>query len=478
MNVDAVINAWVAPVAEAISGVVFFSVEVAGARLPLIVAWLIAGSLVCTLAFRFINLRGFAHALRVVRGDFSDRAAAGEATPFQALTTAVSGTVGLGNIAGVAVAVSLGGPGAALWMVLAGFLGMSAKFAEVTLAVKYRRVRADGTVSGGPMYYIPIALGRLGLPRLGKILAAFFCVAAVGGSLTLFQVNQSFAQFRAVTGFDQGFLFGLAIAIWVGVVLFGGMRRIARTTDKLVPVMCGIYIVACVTVLLANASQLPEALATIVRTAFVPESVAGGIVGAIVQGFRRAAFSCEAGLGSAPMAHATVRTREPMSQGFAALLEPFLDTVVICLLTALAIVVTGVYQGGGQAEGIALTSAAFATVVPWFPIVLSIAAILFALSTVLSWGYYGEQAWTWLFSDRQASRVAYRLFLCAVISTGATFELSQLVNLVDSLNFCMAIPNLIAVYLFLPELRRDLVAYMQRHRLGGAGRSGTPGPEA
>jgi AGCS family alanine or glycine:cation symporter len=218
-------------------------------------------------------------------------------------------------------------------------------------------------------------------------------------------------------------------------------------------------------VLIANAAQLPEALATIVRTAFVPESVAGGIVGAIVQGFRRAAFSCEAGLGSAPMAHATVRTREPMSQGFAALLEPFLDTVVICMLTALAIVVTGVYQGGAGVEGIALTSAAFATVVPWFPVVLSLAAILFALSTVLSWGYYGEQAWTWLFSDRQASRVAYRLFLCAVISTGATFELSQVINLVDSLNFCMAIPNLIAVYLFLPELRRDLAEYLERRRI-------------
>ncbi len=467
MDVDALVNAWVAPAAEAISRVVFFSVPVAGAQLPLIVGWLIAGSLVCTLAFRFINLRGFAHALRVVRGDFTDRTAAGEATPFQAFTTAVSGTVGLGNIAGVAVAVSLGGPGAALWMMLAGFLGMSAKFAEVTLAVKYRRVREDGTVSGGPMYYIPVALGRLGLPRLGRFLAGFFCVAAVGGSLTLFQVNQSFAQFRSVTGFDQGLVFGLAIAAWVGVILFGGMRRIARTTDKLVPLMCGIYILACLAVLVANAAQLPAALATIVRTAFVPESVAGGIVGAIVQGFRRAAFSCEAGLGSAPMAHATVRTREPMSQGFAALLEPFLDTVVICLLTALAIVVTGVYQGGAGVEGIALTSAAFATVVPWFPAVLSVAAILFALSTVLSWGYYGEQAWTWLFSDRQASRVAYRLFLCAVISTGATFELSQVINLVDSLNFCMAIPNLIAVYLFLPELRADLAAYMSRHGLGG-----------
>lgn len=462
MDIDALVNAWVAPVAESISVVVFFSVDVGGAPLPLIVVWLIAGGLTCTLAFRFINLRGFAHALRVVRGDYADGAAAGETTPFQALTTAVSGTVGLGNIAGVAIAVSLGGPGAALWMVLAGFLGMSAKFAEVTLAVKYRRVRADGTVSGGPMHYIPIALARVGLPRLGIVLAGFFCVATIGGSLTLFQVNQSFEQFRAVTGFDQGFVFGVAIALWVGVILFGGMRRIARTTDKLVPLMCGIYIMACIIVLLVNVARLPEALAVIVRSAFMPESVAGGIIGATVQGFRRAAFSSEAGLGSAPMAHATVRTREPMSQGFAALLEPFLDTVVICLLTALIIVVTGVYQQGGAVQGIALTSAAFATVVPWFPVVLSIAAILFALSTVLSWGYYGEQAWTWLFSDTQRSRVAYRLFLCAVISTGATFELAQVVNLVDSLNFGMAIPNLIAVYLMLPELRADLVDYQRR----------------
>ena len=339
---------------------------------------------------------------------------------------------------------------------------MSAKFAEVTLAVKYRSVRADGTVSGGPMFYIPIALNRLGLPRVGKFLAAFFCIAAIGGSLTLFQVNQSFAQFRAVTGFNQGFLFSLTVAVWVGVILFGGMRRIAKWTDKLVPFMCVLYICACVTVIVVHAGELPHALATIVRTAFAPESVTGGVIGALVQGFRRAAFSCEAGLGSAPMAHATVRTNEPMSQGFAALLEPFLDTVVICLLTALVIVVTGVYQSGGEPQGIALTSAAFATVVPWFPAVLSLAAILFALSTVLSWGYYGEQAWTWLFSARPASRTTYRLMLCAILSTGGTFKLEQIVNLVDSLNFCMAIPNLIAVYLMLPELRADLLGYQHR----------------
>jgi AGCS family alanine or glycine:cation symporter len=462
MDVDAIVNSWVAPVGEAISRVVFYSLPVAGAPLPLIVVWLVMGGLVCTLAFRFINLRGFAHALQVIGGRYSDRAQPGETTPFQAFATAVSGTVGLGNIAGVAVAVSLGGPGAALWMVLAGFLGMSAKFAEVSLALKYRRVRADGTVSGGPMYYIPVALERVGLPKLGKFLAGFFCIAAVGGSLTLFQVNQSYAQFRAVTGFEQGFVFGAVIAVWVGIVLFGGMRRIAQWTDKMVPLMCGIYILACLVVLGANAAQLPEALLTIVRAAFAPEPVTGGIIGAIVQGFRRAAFSCEAGLGSAPMAHATVRTREPMSQGFAALLEPFLDTIIVCLLTALVIVVTGVHQGGAGAQGIALTSAAFATVASWFPIVLSVAAILFALSTVVSWGYYGEQAWTWLFSESQPSRIAYRLVLCAILSTGATFELEQVVNLVDSLNFCMAIPNLIAVYLLLPELRADLLDYSRR----------------
>ena len=462
MEIDALINSWVAPIGEAISRVVFFSVTVAGAQLPLIVIWLVMGGLVCTLAFRFINLRGFSHALRVVRGDYSKSSMPGETTPFQALATAVSGTVGLGNIAGVAIAVSVGGPGATLWMVLAGFLGMSAKFAEVTLAVKYRSVRADGTVSGGPMFYIPIALNRLGLPRVGKFLAAFFCIAAIGGSLTLFQVNQSFAQFRAVTGFDQGFLFSLTVAVWVGIILFGGMRRIAKWTDKLVPFMCVLYIFACVTVIVVHAGELPHALATIFRTAFAPESVTGGVIGALVQGFRRAAFSCEAGLGSAPMAHATVRTNEPMSQGFAALLEPFLDTVVICLLTALVIVVTGVYQSGGEPQGIALTSAAFATVVPWFPAVLSLAAILFALSTVLSWGYYGEQAWTWLFSARPASRTTYRLMLCAILSTGGTFKLEQIVNLVDSLNFCMAIPNLIAVYLMLPELRADLLGYQHR----------------
>ena len=467
MNLDQTINSWLAPVADWLGKVVFFAVPVNGAQLPLIMVWLICGSLICTLAFRFINLRGFRHALRVIRGDYSDASLPGETTPFQAFSAAVSGTVGLGNIAGVAVAVSLGGPGAALWMVLAGFLGMSAKFAEVTLAVKYRQVRADGTVTGGAMHYVPLALARRGLPRLGKLLAGFFCVAAVGGSLTVFQVNQAYKQFYAVTGYEQAFLFGVVIAAWIGIVLFGGMRRIAKWTDKLVPLMCGMYIVACFVVLSANASHLPQALGAIFAQAFAPHAIAGGFVGALIQGFRRASFSNEAGLGSAPMAHATVRTNEPMSQGFAALLEPFLDTVVICMLTALTIVVSGVLDTS-EAKGIALTSAAFATVVPWFPAVLAVAAILFCLSTVLTWGYYGEQAWTWLFGEHRYSRYAYRLTLCVVLSMAGTLDLDQVTNIADSLNFCMAIPNLIAVYLLLPELRADLASYWVRVVLKGS----------
>jgi AGCS family alanine or glycine:cation symporter len=461
MTIDETINGWLAPIADWLGAVVFYSLPVGGAKLPLIMVWLILGGIVCTLAFRFVNLRGFGHSLRVIRGDYSRHDHPGEATPFQALATAVSGTVGLGAIGGVAVAVTLGGPGAAFWMMIAGFLGMSTKFAEVSLALKYRLVREDGTVSGGAMYYVPIALQRIGLPRLGKFLAGFFCVGAVGASLTIFQVQQSYTQLREVTGFEQAWVYGLVVAVWIGIVLFGGVRRIVKWTDKLSPFMCLLYVAACLVVLAANYANLPGALATIFREAFSGNALTGGVVGALIQGFRRAAFANEAGIGSAPMAHATVRTREPMSQGFAALMEPFLDTIVICLLTALVVVVSGVYQTSSS-EGIALTSDAFATVVPWFPVVLAVVAVLFALSTVLSWGYYGEQAWTWLFSGARASRVGYRLFLCAVLCVAPTLDIGQVVNIVDSLNFSMAIPNLIAVYLLLPELRRDLAGYWQR----------------
>jgi AGCS family alanine or glycine:cation symporter len=313
------------------------------------------------------------------------------------------------------------------------------------------------------MYYVPVAFERVGLPRVGRLLAMFFCIATIGASMTIFQVNQAYAQFREVTGFEHGLLFGIAVALWVGSVLIGGMRRIASWTEKLVPFMCLLYIVGCLVVIAANSSRLVGALGLIVQQALAPTAVEGGFIGALLQGFRRAAFSSEAGIGSAPMAHATVRTMEPLSQSFAALVEPFLDTVIICMLTALVIVVSGV-PVNGIAQGVALTSNAFATVVPWFPIVLAVCVILFALSTVLSWGYYGEQAWTYLFSESARSRRGYRLLLCAVLCVAATFPLEQVVNLADSMNFCMAIPNLLAVFLLMPELRRDLAAYWQRLR--------------
>jgi AGCS family alanine or glycine:cation symporter len=311
------------------------------------------------------------------------------------------------------------------------------------------------------MHYVPIAFGRVRMPRLGKFLAAFFCVATIGASLTVFQVNQAYSQFRAVTGFEQAFVFGLAIAVWIGIILFGGMKRIASWTDKLVPFMCLLYFIACLVVLGANLEHIPHGLKRIFTEAFSTDAVAGGALGALIQGFRRAAFSNEAGIGSAPMAHATVRTSEPMSQGFAALIEPFLDTVVMCMITALVIVVSGALETS-DARDIALASAAFGTVVSWFPAVLAVAAICFALSTVITWGYYGETAWTWLFGEARAARYSYRLFLCVMLSFATTLDITQVVNIADPLNFCMAIPNIIAVYLFLPELRADLASYWRR----------------
>jgi AGCS family alanine or glycine:cation symporter len=413
-------------------------------------------------AFRFINLRGFRHSARVIRGDYSKREHPGEATPFQALSTAVSGTVGLGSIGGVAVAVTLGGPGATLWMMLAGFLGMSLKFAEVTLAVKYRRVRADGTVTGGAMYYVPEALGRVGLPRLGKFLAGFFCVAAIGGSVTIFQVSQAYSQVKEVTGFDQAFLFGLMVAIWIGIVLFGGVKRIVKWTDKLSPFMCLLYIVACLVVLGVNYANILPALATIVREAFVPDAVAGGAIGALIMGFRRAAFANEAGIGFRAHgarhgayerahvaglrgAHGTLprhrhhlpahgaghrgqrRQRDQLERRHRAHLG--------CLRHRGAVV-------PGRARR-------------WWPCCSRCPPCSRGATTASRHG-------CGCFPRPKASRVAFRLFLCAMLSIAATFPLDQVVNIVDSCSFCMAIPNIIAIYLLMPELRADLASYWQR----------------
>ena len=364
---------------SAIASVVFYSFNFQGVAIPVTVLWLITGAIVFTFYLNFINIRGFRHAVRVVRGDFAAKQDPGEISQFQALSAALSGTVGTGNIAGVAVAISLGGPGATFWMIVAGFLGMTTKFVECTLAVKYRQILPDGTVAGGPMYYIKAALEKYGLPRIGKFLAGFFAIACVFGSAGFVHVNQGFVQVKTVTGFDNAWAFGVVYALLVGLVIVGGIKSIARVTSKLVPLMCGIYLTAALVILGLHWQDLPAAFLTIIKGAFAPEAAYGGVIGVLIQGFRRAAYSNEAGIGSSPIAHAAAKTKDPVSEGFVGLLEPFIDTVVICTISALVIIVTGTYLQTGL-DGVQISSAAFASVFSWFPWVLMVALLLFGYS--------------------------------------------------------------------------------------------------
>jgi len=481
-TLDERISAAVQPYSDAVAGAIFYSVPVGGTAFPLIVGWLIAAALIFTLYFGFIQFRGFGHAIQVVRGRYSHPSMAGEVTPFQALTTAVSGTVGLGNIAGVAVAVSIGGAGATFWMILAGLLGMASKFTEVTLGVKYRNVHHPaGTVSGGPMRYLSKGLAELGMPRLGKFLAVFFAICCVGGAIgggNMFQANQSFQQVVGVTGgadsflAGKGWLFGLVMAVLVGLVIIGGIKSIARVTEKVVPFMAGLYMIAGMVVLFIYIDKLPWAFGQIFVGAFSAEGVAGGVVGALIQGFKRAAFSNEAGVGSAAIAHSAVQTDQPVSQGFAALLEPFIDTVVICTMTALVIIITGHVSAGGLtplaggATGVGLTSAAFGSAVSWFPYVLAVAVVLFAFSTMITWSYYGLKAWTYLLGDSMASELVFKFMFLAFVVIGSSMGLGPVIDFSDSMIFAMALANIVGLYFLMPVVKRELDKYWAGIRSG------------
>lgn len=476
-SIDQVIEQSIRPLADAVSGAVFYSVPVFGTEVPLIVAWLIAGGVFFTLYLRFINLRGFAHALAVVSGRYARPGDPGEVSQFQALTAAVSGTVGIGNIAGVAVAISIGGPGATFWLIVAGLLGMSTKFAECTLGVLYRDRHGDGSVSGGPMHYLARGLAEHGWPRLGRGLGIFYAAAMVFGCLgigNMFQSNQATAILTDVTGGDasifagRAYLAGLLLAAAVGLVIVGGIRSIATTTARLVPAMALLYVVSAATIIALNADAVPAALSAIWHGAFNPQGVAGGAVGVMIMGFRRAVFSNEAGLGSAAIAHATARTREPVSEGFVALLEPFIDTVVICTMTALVIITT-VYDPAlatGDVNGIELTVAAFADTLSWSPVPLSVAAILFAYSTMITWSYYGLTAFLYLVETAGAqARFAawagrgFKLFFLAFVVLGSGVQLGSLVDLSDALVFIVAVPNMLGLYLLAPRVRQELLRY-------------------
>jgi len=474
-GIDARIDAAIRPLADALSSTVFFSVPIFGAELPLVVVWLAAAAVFCTVYFRFICVTGFREALALLRPGSEPSDAHGEVSHFQALATAVSGTVGIGNIGGVAVAISVGGPGAAFWMLVAGILGMSSKLAECTLGVKYRTERPDGSVSGGPMYYLERGLRARGWPRLGRSLGRFYAAGIVIGCLgigNMFQSNQAFVQLVGITGgedswfAERGWLVGIALALLVGSVIIGGIQSIARVTARLVPFMAALYLASAFVMLAMNASALPFAVSAILDGAFSLESATGGALGALIVGFQRAVFSNEAGIGSATIAHAAVRTDYPATEGYVALLEPFIDTVVICSTTALVVITTSYYDPNFAAglDGISITSAAFERNVSWAPIPLALAATLFALSTMISWSYYGLKGFTYLAGESVTAERSFMAVFCVFVALGCTIRLDAVLDFSDALVFVICIPNIIGLYWLAPDVRAELARYAQRSR--------------
>ena len=478
IGIDEQINLAVKPFADTVAGWVFYSFPLAGVQIPFVLVWLIVAATIFTFYFNFINLRAFKHGFELVRGDYHDPEAAGEVTHFQALATALSGTVGLGNIAGVAIAVSLGGPGATFWMILAGFLGMSSKFTECTLGVKYRNMLPDGTVSGGPMYYLTKGLAErgAGFAKLGKVLAVMFAIFCVGGAFgggNMFQANQSFAQLVNVTGgdtswfADKGWLFGLIVAALVGLVIIGGIKGIARVTSKIVPFMAVTYVVAGLAIIFMNFSAVPSAFGAIIAGAFTAQGISGGVIGVLFQGFKRAAFSNEAGVGSAAIAHSAVQTKRPVTEGFVALYEPFIDTIVVCTITALVIIITGTWDPSvDPSAGVQLTSDAFQSTISWFPWVLTIAVLLFAFSTMISWSYYGLKAWTFLFGENKFTDATFKILFLFFVVVGSSMQLGSVIDFSDAMIFAMAFPNLLGCYFLLPVVKKELNEYWDDYKSG------------
>ena len=447
-----------------------------GTSMPFIVAWLIVGGVFLTFRFGFINVRMFTHSFKIITGKYKTADDVGEITPFQSLTTALSATVGLGNIAGVAIAIAIGGPGATFWMILAGFFGMTLKFTEVTLAQLYRETRPDGRIMGGAMQYLSKGLASKGHAKLGKVLAILFAVLAIGGSLgagNAFQTSQAMGAISESIPFFKAYpiVFGILMATIVGFVIIGGIKRIARTAEKIVPLMVFIYLLASLWILIVNASAVPDAISLIFHEAFAPTAAAGGLIGVLVQGFKRAAFSSEAGIGSAAIVHSTASVKYPVRQGMVALYEPFIDTIVICSMTALVIVTTGVYAVDGEfanlvasKQGAALTSAAFGTVISWFPIILSFSIVLFAFSTMISWSYYGERSWTYLFGEKYT--LMYKLIFVSFTVIASLTSASALLDFSDLLILSMALPNLIGLYMLQGDVSSNLKEYLAKWKSG------------
>ena len=473
-GIDDAINSATAPIASFIGQVVFFKIPIFGAQLPVVVLWLVVGAVFFTFYMGFINLRGFKHAIQLVRGDYADPNSHGEVSHFQALATAVSGTVGIGNIGGVAVAVTVGGPGATFWLIMAGFLGMSTKFVECTLGVKYRKEFDDGHVSGGPMYYLRQGFKDRGMEGFGKFMGTFYAIGIFIGALgigNMFQSNQAYVQLNNVSGGaldGLGWLVGLILAAVVFSVIIGGIKSIARVTEKVVPFMAVFYCLFAIIVILMNVDSLPQAIANIFTGAFTGEGVAGGALGAMIIGFQRAVFSNEAGIGSASIAHAAVKTDEPVTEGIVSLLEPFIDTIVICTITALVIGTAQVADPNfaGDHLGVAMTSAAFEREFSWFPIPLAFAALLFAFSTMISWSYYGLKGWTYLFGEGDMGQTIYKIMFCVFVALGCVVQLGPILDISDALVFLICVPNILGLYFLAPIVKKEMISYFARVESG------------
>ena len=478
------------PFSDTISNIIFF--EILG--VPFVLILLVGSALFFTIYFGFVNIRRFPTAINVVRGKYdeldenhggkdSGDSEEGEVTHFQALATAVSGTVGNGNIAGVALAIALGGPGATFWMVICGLLGMSSKFVECTLGVQYRDVGEDGTVYGGPMYYISKGLKERGFTTLGKVAAVFFAIFCIGGSFgggNAAQSNQATIVLKDLMNLQStaaGFWIGIVLAILVGVIIIGGIKRIAQVTEKVVPFMAVMYVVACLYIILSNFTLIDDAFSLIFAEAFNPTAIGvGSVIGVLLVGFKRAAFSNEAGAGSASIAHSAVKTKYSASEGLVALLEPFIDTVVICTMTALVIVIFnfgGAFQYGGEGavmidgisyEGAGITSKAFAQYIPFSNVFLTIAVVLFAVSTMISWSYYGLQSWKYLFGRGKAADLAYKLLFLTFVIIGASASMNSIWAFSDAMIFAMVFPNMVGLFFLFPVVKKELNRYLKAIR--------------
>ena len=482
-GLDQKIDEAFAPISEFFTKTIFF--EIAG--YPFVILLLIASAAFFTIFFGFPNLRYFKTAINVVRGKYDEiekddsGSKDGEVSHFQALATAVSGTVGNGNIAGVALAIALGGPGATFWMIICGLIGMSSKFVECTLGVKYRDVGEDGTVYGGPMYYLTKGLKEKGFTILGKVAAVFFAIFCIGGSFgggNAAQSNQATIVLKQLLGLEStsaGAMIGLVLAVLVGIIIIGGIKRIASVTEKIVPFMALLYLVACIYILLVNFTLVDDAISLIITEAFNPTAVGvGGFIGVVMVGFRRAAFSNEAGVGSASIAHSAVKTKYAASEGLVALLEPFIDTVVICTMTALVIIIFnfgGFFEYGGDGmgtvfidgvpfEGAAITTKAFEQYIPLSNVFLTISVVLFAVSTMISWSYYGLQSWKYLFGRGRIADLTYKLIFCLFVIIGSAASMSSIWDFSDAMIFAMVFPNMIGLFFLFPVVKKELKKYL------------------